>query len=102
MLLGHWGSTPSQNFIYTHLNRIIKQYDLDVIYVSGPGYGGPAVVAGTYLEGTYSEFYSAVTQDEEGLKKLFTQFSSPGRISSHASLQTPESIHEGSELGYSI
>jgi len=102
MLLGHWGTTPGQNFIYTHLNRIIKQYDLDMIYISGPGHGGPAVVAGTYLEGTYTEVYPAITQDEEGLKKLFTQFSYPGGISSHASPQTPGSIHEGGELGYSV
>jgi xylulose-5-phosphate/fructose-6-phosphate phosphoketolase len=102
MLLGHWGTTPGQNFIYTHLNRIIKEYDLDMIFISGPGHGGPAVVAGTYLEGTYSEVYPAITQDEEGLKKLFTQFSYPGGISSHASPQTPGSIHEGGELGYSL
>jgi xylulose-5-phosphate/fructose-6-phosphate phosphoketolase len=102
MLLGHWGTTPGQNFIYTHLNRIIIQYDLDMIYISGPGHGGPAVVAGTYLEGTYSEVYPAITKDEEGLKKLFTQFSYPGGISSHASPQTPGSIHEGGELGYSL
>jgi xylulose-5-phosphate/fructose-6-phosphate phosphoketolase len=102
MLLGHWGTTPGQNFIYTHLNRIINQYDLNMIYVSGPGHGGPAVVAGTYLEGTYSEIYPAITQDEAGLKKLFTQFSYPGGISSHASPQTPGSIHEGGELGYSL
>jgi xylulose-5-phosphate/fructose-6-phosphate phosphoketolase len=102
MLLGHWGTTPGQNFIYTHLNRIIKQYNLDMIYISGPGHGGPAVVSGTYLEGTYSEVYPAITQDEEGLKKLFTQFSYPGGISSHASPQTPGSIHEGGELGYSL
>jgi xylulose-5-phosphate/fructose-6-phosphate phosphoketolase len=102
MLLGHWGTTPGQNFIYTHLNRIIKRYDLDMIYISGPGHGGPAVVANTYLEGTYSEVYPAITQDEEGLKKLFTQFSYPGGISSHASPQTPGSIHEGGELGYSL
>lgn len=102
MLLGHWGTTPGQNFIYTHLNRIIKKYDLDMIYISGPGHGGPAVVAGTYLEGTYSEVYPAITKDEEGLKKLFTQFSYPGGISSHASPQTPGSIHEGGELGYSL
>src|SRR5579875_3869499 len=81
MLLGHWGTTPGQNFIYTHLNRAINQYDLDMIYISGPGHGGPAVVASTYLEGTYSEVYPAITQDEEGLKKLFTQFSYPGGIS---------------------
>ncbi len=102
MLLGHWGTTPGQNFIYTHLNRIIKEFDLDMIYISGPGHGGPAVVAGTYLEGTYSEVYPAITKDEEGLKKLFTQFSYPGGISSHASPQTPGSIHEGGELGYSL
>ena len=102
MLLGHWGTTPGQNFIYTHLNRVIKEYDLDMIYVSGPGHGGPAVVAGTYLEGTYSEVYPAITRDEEGLKRLFTQFSYPGGISSHASPQTPGSIHEGGELGYSL
>jgi len=102
MLLGHWGTTPGQNFIYTHLNRVITQYDLDMFYISGPGHGGPAVVAGTYLEGTYSEVYPAITQDEEGLKKLFTQFSYPGGISSHASPQTPGSIHEGGELGYSL
>lgn len=102
MLLGHWGTTPGQNFIYTHLNRIIREYDLDMIYISGPGHGGPAVVAGTYLEGTYSEVYPAITPNEEGLKKLFTQFSYPGGISSHASPQTPGSIHEGGELGYSL
>jgi len=102
MLLGHWGTTPGQNFIYTHLNRIIKQYDLNMIYVSGPGHGGPAVVAGTYLEGTYTEVYPNITQDEEGLRRLFTQFSYPGGISSHASPQTPGSIHEGGELGYSL
>lgn len=102
MLLGHWGTTPGQNFIYTHLNRVIKEHDLDMIYISGPGHGGPAVVASTYLEGTYSEVYPAITQDEEGLKKLFTQFSYPGGISSHASPQTPGSMHEGGELGYSL
>jgi xylulose-5-phosphate/fructose-6-phosphate phosphoketolase len=102
MLLGHWGTTPGQNFIYTHLNRIINKYDLNMIYISGPGHGGPAVVAGTYLEGTYSELYPAISQDEIGLKKLFTQFSYPGGISSHASPQTPGSIHEGGELGYSL
>lgn len=102
MQLGHWGTTPGQNFIYTHLNRVINKYDLDMIYISGPGHGGPAVVAGTYLEGTYSEVYPTITQDEEGLKKLFTQFSYPGGISSHASPQTPGSIHEGGELGYSL
>jgi xylulose-5-phosphate/fructose-6-phosphate phosphoketolase len=102
MLLGHWGTTPGQNFIYTHLNRVIKKYGLDMIYMSGPGHGGPAVVAGTYLEGTYSEVYPAVSQDEAGLKRLFTQFSFPGGIPSHASAECPGSIHEGGELGYSL
>ena len=102
MLLGHWGTTPGQNFIYTHLNRIIKKYDLDMIYMSGPGHGGPAVVAHTYLEGTYSEIYSNVSRDEPGLKRLFTQFSFPGGIPSHASAECPGSIHEGGELGYSL
>jgi xylulose-5-phosphate/fructose-6-phosphate phosphoketolase len=102
MLLGHWGTTPGQNFIYLHLNRVIKKYDLDMIYVSGPGHGGPAVVANTYLEGTYSEIYPDISQDEVGLKRLFTQFSFPGGIPSHASPECPGSIHEGGELGYSI
>ena len=102
MLLGHWGTTPGQNFIYTHLNRVIKKYDLDMIYISGPGHGGPAVVSGTYLEGTYSEVYSQVGEDEAGLKRLFTQFSFPGGIPSHASAECPGSIHEGGELGYSL
>jgi xylulose-5-phosphate/fructose-6-phosphate phosphoketolase len=102
MLLGHWGTTPGQNFLYTHLNRIIKKYDLDMIYMSGPGHGGPAVVSGTYLEGTYSEIYTNVSQDEAGLKRLFTQFSFPGGIPSHASAECPGSIHEGGELGYSL
>ena len=102
MLLGHWGTTPGQNFIYSHLNRVIKQYDLDMIYVSGPGHGGPAVVANTYLEGTYSEIYPDISQDERGLQKLFLQFSFPGGIPSHASPETPGSIHEGGELGYSL
>ncbi len=102
MLLGHWGTTPGQNFVYAHLNRVIKQYDLDMIYVSGPGHGGPAVVSNTYLEGTYSEIYPEITQDEAGLKKLFTQFSFPGGIPSHASPECPGSIHEGGELGYSL
>jgi xylulose-5-phosphate/fructose-6-phosphate phosphoketolase len=102
MLLGHWGTTPGQNFIYTHLNRIIKKYDVDMIYMSGPGHGGPAVVGSTYLEGTYSEIYATVSQDEAGLKRLFTQFSFPGGIPSHASAECPGSIHEGGELGYSL
>ena len=102
MLLGHWGTTPGQNFIYVHLNRVIKKYDLDMIYVSGPGHGGPAVVANTYLEGTYSEIYPDISQDEAGLQKLFLQFSFPGGIPSHASPECPGSIHEGGELGYSL
>ena len=101
-LLGHWGTTPGQNFIYAHLNRVIKAHDLNMIYLSGPGHGGPAVVANTYLEGSYSEVYPHISQDEAGLKKLFTQFSHPGGISSHASPQIPGSIHEGGELGYSL
>ena len=102
MLLGHWGTTPGQNFIYVHLNRIIKKLDLDMFYISGPGHGGPAVVANTYLEGTYTEVYPHITQDVAGLKKLFTQFSFPGGIPSHASPECPGSIHEGGELGYSL
>jgi xylulose-5-phosphate/fructose-6-phosphate phosphoketolase len=102
VLLGHWGTTPGQNFIYAHLNRIIQEHDLNMIYICGPGHGGPAVVANTYLEGSYSEIYPDISQDEAGLKKLFTQFSFPGGISSHASPQIPGSIHEGGELGYSL
>ncbi|HEY4323903.1 MAG TPA: phosphoketolase family protein [Mucilaginibacter sp.] len=102
MLLGHWGTTPGQNFIYVHLNRIIKKYDLNMIYISGPGHGGPALVANTYLEGTYTEVYPNISQDEEGLKKLFTQFSFPGGIPSHVSPECPGSMHEGGELGYSL
>lgn len=102
MLLGHWGTTPGQNFIYAHLNRVIKKFDLDMIYISGPGHGGPALVANTYLEGTYSERYPDITQDESGLKKLFTQFSFLGGIPSHVSPECPGSIHEGGELGYSL
>ena len=102
MLLGHWGTTPGQNFIYVHLNRVIKKYDIDMIYVSGPGHGGPAVVSNTYLEGSYSEIYPDISQDEAGLQKLFLQFSFPGGIPSHASPECPGSIHEGGELGYSL
>ncbi len=102
LLLGHWGTTPGQNFIYAHLNRVIKQYDLNMIYISGPGHGAPAVVGNVYFEGTYSEVYPNISQDESGLRKLFKQFSFPGGISSHVSPQTPGSIHEGGELGYSI
>ncbi|MEP6793866.1 MAG: phosphoketolase, partial [Saprospiraceae bacterium] len=101
-LLGHWGTTPGLNFIYVHLNRIIKKYDLDMIYVTGPGHGGPGIVANTYLEGTYSEVYPNISQDEEGIKKLFTQFSFPGGIPSHVSAETPGSINEGGELGYAL
>jgi len=102
MLLGHWGTTPGQNFIYAHLNRVIVKYDLDMIFISGPGHGGPAVVANTYLEGSYSEVYPDISQDEAGLQKLFLQFSFPGGIPSHASPECPGSIHEGGELGYSL
>src|SRR3982075_6735 len=101
-LLGHWGTTPGLNFLYAHLNRLIKLYDLDVLYVCGPGHGGPGMVANTYLEGTYSEFYPNVSQDAEGLKLLFKQFSFPGGIPSHAAPETPGSIHEGGELGYAL
>ncbi|MFJ4595309.1 phosphoketolase [Kitasatospora sp. NPDC088861] len=102
LVVGHWGTTPGQNFIYTHLNRVIKKYDLDMVYVAGPGHGGPALVSHTYLEGTYSEVYPDVSQDELGMRKLFTQFSFPGGISSHVAPTTPGSIHEGGELGYSL
>src|SRR6185436_5584489 len=101
-LLGHWGTTPGQNFVYVHLNRIIVEHALDMIYISGPGHGGPALVDNTYLEGTYSEIYPSVSQDEEGLRLLFKQFSFPGGIPSHAAPETPGSIHEGGELGYSL
>jgi xylulose-5-phosphate/fructose-6-phosphate phosphoketolase len=101
-LLGHWGTTPGLNFIYVHLNRIIKQYDLNMIYVTGPGHGGPGLVANTYLEGTYSEFYTGVTRDEQGMQRLFKQFSFPGGIPSHVAAETPGSINEGGELGYSL
>ena len=101
-LLGHWGTTPGLNFIYVHLNRIIKQRDCSVLYVAGPGHGGPALVANTYLEGTYSEFYPDVSRDEAGMRRLFTQFSFPGGIPSHVAPETPGSIHEGGELGYAL
>jgi xylulose-5-phosphate/fructose-6-phosphate phosphoketolase len=101
-LLGHWGTTPGLNFLYLHLNRVIKLNDLNMIYVTGPGHGGPAIVANAYLEGTYSEIYPNVSADEQGLKRLFTQFSFPGGIPSHASPETPGSINEGGELGYSL
>ena len=101
-VVGHWGTAPGQNFVYVHLNRVIKKYDLNMIYISGPGHGGQAVVSNTYLEGSYSEVYPSITQDEEGLKKLCKQFSFPGGISSHAAPETPGSINEGGELGYSL
>ncbi len=101
-LLGHWGTTPGLNFVYVHLNRVIKRDDLNIIYICGPGHGGPGMVANTYLEGTYSEFFPNITQDAEGMKRLFKQFSFPGGIPSHAAAQTPGSINEGGELGYSL
>jgi xylulose-5-phosphate/fructose-6-phosphate phosphoketolase len=102
LVVGHWGTTPGQNFIYVHLNRAIVEYELDMFYVAGPGHGGPALVGNTYLEGSYSEIYPNVSQDEAGMKRLFTQFSFPGGISSHVAPTTPGSIHEGGELGYSL
>ena len=101
-LLGHWGTTPGLNFVYVHLNRVIKKYQLDMIYICGPGHGGPGMVANTYLEGTYSELYPNISQDAEGIQKLFKQFSFPGGIPSHAAPETPGSIHEGGELGYAV
>lgn len=101
-IVGHWGTIPGQTFVYTHLNRIINKYDLNMIYISGPGHGGNAIVSHVYLEGTYTEFYPSISQDESGLKKLFKQFSFPGGISSHVAPETPGSINEGGELGYSM
>lgn len=101
-VVGHWGTAPGQNFVYVHLNRIIKKYNLDMIYISGPGHGGQAMVANTYLEGSYSEIYPSITEDIDGMKKLFKQFSFPGGISSHVAPETPGSINEGGELGYSL
>jgi xylulose-5-phosphate/fructose-6-phosphate phosphoketolase len=101
-LLGHWGTTPGLNFIYVHLNRVIKKNDVSMIYICGPGHGGPGMVANTYLEGTYSEVYPHISQDEDGMRKLFKQFSFPGGIPSHAAPETPGSIHEGGELGYAV
>src|SRR6516164_1902878 len=101
-LLGHWGTTPGLNFIYVHLNRVIKKHDLDMIYITGPGHGGPALVANAYLEGTYSEVYPNVSLDEAGMQRLFKQFSFPGGIPSHVAPETPGSIHEGGELGYAL
>ncbi len=101
-LLGHWGTTPGLNFIYVHLNRIIKKDDVNMIYITGPGHGGPGIVANVYLEGTYSEIYPTISQDAEGMQKLFKQFSFPGGIPSHAAPETPGSINEGGELGYAL
>ena len=101
-LLGHWGTTPGLNFVYAHMNRAIRAHDLDAIYVTGPGHGGPGLVANTYLEGTYSEVYPHIGHDEEGLRRLFRQFSFPGGIPSHVAPETPGSIHEGGELGYAL
>src|SRR5512132_4471295 len=101
-LLGHWGTTPGLNFLYAHMNRVLKARDLSAIYITGPGHGGPGLVANTYLEGTYSEVYPHIGHDEEGLRRLFRQFSFPGGIPSHAAPETPGSIHEGGELGYSL
>lgn len=101
-LLGHWGTTPGLNFIYAHMNRVIKKYDLNSIYIAGPGHGGPGIVANTWLEGTYSEYYPDVSQDLNGIRRLFKQFSFPGGIPSHVAPETPGSIHEGGELGYAL
>ncbi len=101
-LVGHWGTTPGLNFIYVHLNRLIKERELDMIYIIGPGHGGPGIVANTWLEGTYSKIYPNISQDEEGMKRLFKQFSFPGGIPSHVAPETPGSIHEGGELGYAL
>ncbi|HNH74919.1 MAG TPA: hypothetical protein PLF23_14135, partial [Candidatus Obscuribacter sp.] len=101
-LLGHWGSSPGLSFVYVHLNRLIKKYDLDMIYMAGPGHGAPGVLAPVYLEGTYSEIYPDKSEDEEGMAAFFKQFSFPGGIGSHCTPETPGSIHEGGELGYSV
>ena len=101
-IVGHWGTVPGQNFVYVHLNRVIKKYDQDMILISGPGHGGNFFVANAYLDGTYSEVYPNISRDEEGMKKLFKQFSFPGGIPSHVAPETPGSIHEGGELGYSL
>src|SRR5205085_5246696 len=101
-LLGHWGTTPGLNFVYVHMNRVIRERDLNAIFIAGPGHGGPGVVANVYLEGIYSEFYSDVSEDMEGIKRLLKQFSFPRGIPSHVAPETPGSIHEGGELGYSL
>src|SRR5438045_2566481 len=99
-LLGHWGTSPGLSFIYVHLNRLIQEHDVNVIYLAGPGHGGPALLANVYLEGTYTEIYPEITQDAVGMRRLFRQFSTPGGVPSHVSVPTPGSIHEGGELGY--
>src|SRR5689334_19651276 len=99
-LLGHWGTSPGLSFIYVHLNRLIQEHDVDMVYLAGPGHGGPALLANVYLEGTYTEVYPQITQDAEGMRRLFRQFSTPGGVPSHVSVPTPGSIHEGGELGY--
>ena len=101
-LLGHWGTTPGLNFIYAHMNRVIRAHDVDAIYVTGPGHGGPGLVANTWLEGSYSEMYPTIGRDADGMRRLFRQFSFPGGIPSHAAPETPGSIHEGGELGYAL
>jgi xylulose-5-phosphate/fructose-6-phosphate phosphoketolase len=101
-LLGHWGTSPGLNLIYVHLNRLIKKTDANIIYIAGPGHGGPAIIANTYLEGTYSEIYPEISQNVDGMRRLFRQFSFPGGVPSHVSPQTPGSIHEGGKLGYSL
>ena len=98
-LLGHWGTTPGLNFVYTHLNRVIKEHDLSMIYITGPGHGGPGLVANAWLDGTYSDVYPNVSRDAQGMQRLFKQFSFPGGIPSHVAPETPGSIHEGGELG---
>ncbi|MFN5140665.1 MAG: phosphoketolase, partial [Pseudanabaena sp.] len=101
-LLGHWGSSPGMSFVYTHLNRLIKKYDLNAIFLAGPGHGAPGILGPVYLEGTYSEVYHDISEDEDGMKLFFKQFSFPGGIGSHCTPETPGSIHEGGELGYSV
>jgi xylulose-5-phosphate/fructose-6-phosphate phosphoketolase len=101
-LLGHWGASPALSFVWVHLNRMIVKHDLDVVFIAGPGHGAPGVLGPTYLEGTYSEVYTSISEDEEGLQKFFKQFSFPGHIGSHVTPETPGSIHEGGELGYSL
>jgi xylulose-5-phosphate/fructose-6-phosphate phosphoketolase len=101
-LLGHWGSDPGMSLVYFHLNQLIEKYDLNTIFIAGPGHGAPALISNTYLEGSYSQIYSNVSEDEEGLRRLFEQIAFPGGIGSHCTPETPGSIHEGGELGYSV